>query len=185
MTLFEHPFPLLQWGTVIGASLVASLCDLRSRRIPNSLTGPLFIAGVAASAAFGGAAGLLDAAAAGCLLAVPYVLLFVLAGGGAGDAKLMGALGAWLGVVQGAVTLACVCACGVLLALIFACSRNNLGSVLGRISGFGRAALAPLGSATPRSVSFWLPVPDDSQKMPYGVAVLAGTVLSAYLFKIV
>jgi len=31
------------------------------------------------------------------LLGIPYFLLFAFAGGGAGDAKIMAALGAWVG----------------------------------------------------------------------------------------
>ena len=42
----ENKMVLLQWGVVIGASLAAAIFDLRERRIPNMLCGPLFIAGL-------------------------------------------------------------------------------------------------------------------------------------------
>ena len=37
---------IIQWGVVIGASLIAAVLDLRARRIPNLLCGPLFITGL-------------------------------------------------------------------------------------------------------------------------------------------
>ena len=49
---------VLQWGVVIGASLLAALSDLRERRIPNALTFPLFVVGLIWAAWFGGLAGL-------------------------------------------------------------------------------------------------------------------------------
>ena len=71
-----------------------------------------------------------DALAACVMLALPYVVLFVFAGGGAGDAKLMGAIGTWLGLVNGVVALAAVAASGILLAVAFALARRRLLVVL-------------------------------------------------------
>ena len=105
---------LLQWGVVIGASLVAAAFDLQTRRIPNALTMPLLLAGLIRAIWLGRLLGLADAAAACFLLAMPFVLLFVFAGGGAGDAKLMGAIGAWLGLAQGMRVLLCVAAAGII-----------------------------------------------------------------------
>jgi prepilin signal peptidase PulO-like enzyme (type II secretory pathway) len=87
---------LFQWGVVFGTSLAAAIFDLRSKRIPNALTIPLLVAGLVWATWIGGLSGLGNAAAACFLLALPYVFLFLFAKGGAGDAKLMGAIGAWL-----------------------------------------------------------------------------------------
>ena len=116
-TLYEHPIPALQWGTVLGAALVAAFWDLRSRRIPNLLTGPLLLCGWCQSVWLCGAHGLLDSFVASLLLATPFAILFAFAGGGAGDAKLMGALGSWLGVVSGIAVLLAVCLCGMVIAV--------------------------------------------------------------------
>src|SRR5687768_7423149 len=107
-TLQNHPSPLLQWGAVLGATAVAAFTDSRARRIPNWLTGPVLAAGLIQAVVVGGGAGLADSLAAMLMLALPYIVLFLFAGGGAGDAKLMGALGSWLGLVQGAVVLGLV-----------------------------------------------------------------------------
>lgn len=76
---------------------VAAIWDLRTRRIPNALTLPVFAAGWIYQIADRGWVGLGDAGA-GFLLG--FGLLFVLwmiGGGGGGDVKLMGALSVWLG----------------------------------------------------------------------------------------
>ncbi len=76
---------------------IAAGWDLRSRRIPNKLTLPVFAAGWVFQAFDRGWAGIGDAALG---FAVGFGILFVLwivGGGGGGDVKLMGALSVWLG----------------------------------------------------------------------------------------
>lgn len=81
----------------------AAVCDLRTKRIPNKLTLPVFGAGLLYQVAFNGLGagvghpGLIDAVAA---FAAGFGLLWVLwmiGGGGGGDVKLMGALSVWIG----------------------------------------------------------------------------------------
>ena len=95
---------IFQWSVVIVASLAAAAFDLRTRHIPNILTGPLLLSGLIWSGWHGGLAGLGDAAAACAVLAVPFVFMFLFCNGGAGDAKLMAGIGAWLGLAQSVVT---------------------------------------------------------------------------------
>jgi prepilin peptidase CpaA len=179
-TLYEHPLPALQWGTVLGASLVAAFWDLRSRRIPNLLTGPLLLCGWCQSAWLCGGHGLLDSFVATLLLATPFVILFVFAGGGAGDAKLMGALGSWLGVVSGIAVLLAVCLCGMVIAVAFALSKRRLGAVLANISGALVGWIPPLfGHGKLRDAARLMPGAAEGQKMPYGPAIFAGTALAA------
>ena len=183
-TLYEHPIPALQWGTVLGASLVAAFWDLRSRRIPNLLTAPLLLCGWVESAWLCGGQGLLDSLVATLLLAAPFVLLYAFGGGGAGDAKLMGALGSWLGVVSGIAVLLAVCLCGMALAIAFALSKRRLGAALANISGavfgllqpvFGHGKLRQAGREAVRL----MPGAGESQQMPYGLAIFAGSAVAA------
>lgn len=74
----------LQWGVVLGASLVAAWTDLAARRIPNRLTIPVFLLGLLWSTARGGPAGLADSLGGAGVMMLPMVLLFLLVGGGAG-----------------------------------------------------------------------------------------------------
>ena len=179
-TLQHHPWPALQWGVVIGAALIGAVLDARSQRISNRLTGPLLIGGLAVSTWVGGVPGLFDSLAGCCALAAPYVLLFALAGGGAGDAKLMGALGAWLGVVQGVVVLLAVALCGGLLAVGFALWRRRLGRTLGLVTHAARAFSGfCVGALSVRDAGAAFPTESEVQQMPYGPAIFLGVVFSA------
>jgi prepilin peptidase CpaA len=179
-TLYDQSVPAVQWGTVLGASLAAAVTDARSRRIPNWLTGSVLTAGLVHAVLVGGGLGLLDATAACLVLALPYVILFALAGGGAGDAKLMGAIGAWLGLVYGTATLVAVCLSGVIMGLIYAASARRLGAVGSSMGKLARAAIYPLfGAGSLRDLPHLMPETAQSQTMPYGLAILAGVIMSA------
>ncbi len=172
---------LFQWGVVIGASLVAAALDVRTRRIPNALCGPLLVAGLIWSAWSGGVEGLGKAAAACILLMMPFVLMFLFAGGGAGDAKLMAAIGAWLELEQGIIVLGCVCVAGGVLAIATAIAKRRLKVVLANIVlsiyNFMFAVLTArsIGAAANEAR------PEQTEKLtiPYGVAIFAGVCAGA------
>ncbi|WP_280182652.1 A24 family peptidase [Nocardia cyriacigeorgica] len=82
--------------------MALSVSDIRSRRLPDLLTGP----GAAVVLAYAGCTGRLAAALAGAaLLAVPYLIVYVVtpAAFGAGDVKLAIGLGAAAGICGGPV----------------------------------------------------------------------------------
>ena len=114
----DERLAIFQWGVIISASLVSAIWDVRLRRIPNIITFPLLLAGLLWVTCHGGLSSLAEGVGACILLALPYVFLFFFANGGAGDAKLMGAIGAWLGFKQGIVVLCCVATAGIILAII-------------------------------------------------------------------
>ncbi|MCK4601439.1 MAG: prepilin peptidase [Phycisphaerae bacterium] len=176
MTLWNQAPPLAQWAVVIGASLVGAVFDVKSRRIPNALTGPLLVGGLLWAGMVGGAAGLADAAAGCVVLAAPYILLFLLAEGGAGDAKLMGAIGAWLGLVNGLVALGTVAVCGVVLAVGFALAKRQSRRVFVNVA---RVACWAIFWVFARGKAPRLPKAKDMPKMPYGVAIFMGVCLAA------
>jgi len=178
--LQDHSWTTLQWGTVLGASLAACVWDLRSRRIPNLLTLPLFLGGLGFATLVAGPVGFLDGLVASLVLALPYVVLFAFAGGGAGDAKIMGALGAWLGLVHGTAVLMAVCLAGVVLAVSFAALRRRLGVLRTNLSGVPAALLYPLfGGGSFRDVGRMIPSVEEGEKMPYGTAIFLGTFIAA------
>ena len=85
------------WLLALALAVWAGWTDWRSRRIPNWLTVPAFFVGLGAHWMVAGSKGVLfslKGAAVALALLFPFVLL---RGLGAGDWKLMGALGAFLG----------------------------------------------------------------------------------------
>ncbi len=87
----------LPWILAVILAIIAGLGDLRTRKIPNRLTVPALLIGIAVNVLLSGWHGLalsLEGAGIGLGLLLPVVLL---RGLGAGDWKLMGALGAMVG----------------------------------------------------------------------------------------
>jgi len=85
---------------VVATIVFISMCvafDVRTLRIPNLVTGPAILLGLAANGWMSGWSGL-AASAIGFAVAVGLLLLpFALGGIGGGDVKMMGAVGALLG----------------------------------------------------------------------------------------
>ena len=85
-------------AVAVTTALLGAAFDLKSRRIPNFITGPALLLGLSLHLALDGWRGLLAAFAA-VLLCGAIFLLFYLAGGmGAGDVKLIAAVGCIAGV---------------------------------------------------------------------------------------
>lgn len=179
MTLWDHPSPHLQWGVVILTSLAGAGYDLATYRIPNRITGPVFVVGLFSAVWIGGLPAFADAVCGCLLLALPYILLFLFVGGGAGDAKMMGALGAWLGIVNGVVVLVSVVVAGAVCGLCFALAKRQFQAVLGRVAGMlmgivihpviqGKAGTSDNRPAAQR----------EMLAMPYGAAIFIGVCIA-------
>ena len=121
--------------------VLAAIIDGRELRVPNWLTYPLALAGLAFVTAFGGAGGLLsgvEGLALGLALLLP---LYAIGGMGAGDVKLLAAAGAWVGpwhilgafvatgLVGGVMALAMIARSGA-----FARHRAQFGMIAGEIA---------------------------------------------------
>jgi prepilin peptidase CpaA len=147
-------------------ALIAGFTDWRSRRIPNWLTVPAFAVGVFLNTLVGGWAGLktsLLGAALGLLLLLPFVFLRSL---GAGDWKLAGALGSFVGW-QTLVTLLIISifVAGV-MALILVIYKRRFTQTLRNI--WGMLASMAMFHMPGAEVSLDNP---QSLKIPYGVAL--------------
>ena len=87
------------WVSTVAVTVAAALVDFRSRKIPNWLTVPAIAAGITLRTVLGGWPGAkasLEGVGLALLILLPLVLLRAL---GAGDWKLMGAVGAFLGPI--------------------------------------------------------------------------------------
>jgi prepilin peptidase CpaA len=113
-------------SAVVAISLIACVTDLRTRRIPNTLTFGAAVAGLVAHAVLEGPAGASTAVAGwvtGLLVFLPF---FALGGMGGGDVKLLAGLGAWLGAYETLYLALYSAAAGGALAVIVAFARGYL-----------------------------------------------------------
>lgn len=164
---------LTVWIATLILTLLAGSLDLRSRRIPNWLTVPGFFAGIALHTVLSGWRGtLLALEGAGLALAILLipVLMRLL---GAGDWKLMGAVGAFVGPMMLLfVLLASVLVSGV-MAVVHVLGKRRVKETFQKMIVLVRGVWA-FGLRTNPQASLDTP---DSLKLPYGVAVAAATVL--------
>ena len=92
-----------QWiavAIIVGITIAAAVIDFRSRRLPNWFTIPVLVSGVLFHVITGGLAGLGTALGGFATGFGILMVLWLIGGGGGGDVKLMGALGAWLGATS-------------------------------------------------------------------------------------
>ena len=161
--------------TFVGMSFVSAgigaWSDVRTRRIPNWLTGSSILAGLILHLVLGGWRSLGSAALAG-LLAGAVFLVFHLAGGmGAGDVKLMTAVSVLAGLNHFAEILIATALMGGVFALTLAVSRRRLKHTLSNIG----VLVAHHGSSGLRPHSDINVSNEETLRLPYGLAIAAGT----------
>lgn len=155
-------------AAAVACAGLAAIVDLRTRRIPNLLTFPAAALGILL--AMSGAAGQsLGSALLGLGVGVGLMLPGYFWGGtGAGDVKLMGAVGSLLGPGLALRVFLASAIAGGALALVVAVSRGRVRSTL-----CGAAALVtgwPPGNRAPADV--------NARRFAYGPAIAVGTMLA-------
>lgn len=149
--------------------------DISSRRIPNWLTVTGLLAGMGISSLIPSGIGLgssLLGAATGFAVLLPLYLLRAM---GAGDVKLLAAVGAFLGPlpVLGAALLTFVS--GGALSLTVAIFSKSLGRVLTNLRLMGMVAF------TGRATGVELRDVQTTGRLPYALAIAVGTGLQLWL----
>lgn len=161
-------------GIVLG---IAVLTDVWRHRIPNVLTFSAVALGLLLHTWLFGAEGLGDSAA-GLLVGLLALLpLYLLGGMGAGDVKLMAAVGALLGFKPAVASVVCTLIVGGVIGLALLIVRGGLGSLLRRYRSTLRV-LWTTGTLNPTG-----PAPGEvaAQRFPYALAIGLGT-LAAFLW---
>ncbi|GAX91532.1 A24 family peptidase [Effusibacillus lacus] len=161
---------------VLGAGLLISLVtDLRSRKILNVVTLPVIGIAVVYHTVVSGWDGLVFSVSGLLfgfgLLFIPYLL----GGMGAGDVKLLAAIGSLKGAAFVFSSFLYTCLIGGVISLIILAVRKQLGKSMHRI---GHALVCMRGSAESFNV---LEKSELHHAFPYGVAIVLGS-LSAYLW---
>lgn len=169
---------MYQFAIIGGAALLAAFFDVRSRRIPNALTFPLILCGIAHAALTGEAGGVWTAIQSAVLLSLPCLVLFLFAGGGAGDVKLLGALGAWLSVDQALQLLVAVAISGVVCGFAMAAIKGRVGIVLRNLWQIVCAMLFALSARRVKDAQNMMPDQAQMQTMPFGVPIFLGVCLA-------
>jgi prepilin peptidase CpaA len=157
--------------------LLAVRSDLDARRIPNPLVAWGALAGLACSMAPGGIG--LAPALAGLLLGLLSLLpLYALRALGAGDVKLMAAVGAFVGARALPLTLLATFVAGGVLTLLVTLYHGTATQTLRNVRDMLSSACWRLLC---REAPVLEPAPASAGKMPYALAIAAGAWLQAAL----
>jgi prepilin peptidase CpaA len=161
------------WIYTLAVTLIAAWTDWRTRRIPNWLTVPALVLGIGVNtlaAGWPGARASLEGAGLALIILFPFVLK---RGLGAGDWKLMAAIGAFLGPLLFLLALlGSVLVCGLMaivhlirMGQVMTTLRNMVVLVRGVFS-FGFRSHPEISLDNPKLL-----------KLPFGVAAAIATVI--------
>ena len=166
----QTPSDALVIAILAAATGLAAVIDLRTRRIPNTLTGSLAIVGIGLAAAQLGPVGI-GGAIVGCLLGFAFMLPGNVFGAtGAGDVKLFAAAGALLGPATTVRAFMFTAIAGGVLALVVALRRRRLAhtvSTTARLVAGSTSAAAAIES------------PTADNRFAYAPAIAIGVVMAA------
>jgi len=155
---------------VVALVIVASVSDVRTRRIPNLLTLPAIAAGLVANTVVGGFSGL-GMSAAGILTAGLVVGGFCwFRAMGFGDLKLCAAVGAWIGPSALLFALLITAMAGGVMAIVYAVWKGKLGVLFDRSSNLLRGSRSSASDVRDPS----------ALAIPYAPAIAFGVVFSFF-----
>jgi prepilin peptidase CpaA len=174
MTLFQSD--LTYPATASACALVGSVFDVKSRRIPNFVTVPAFLLGLAMHLALGGWRQLLTSLAAGVICGLVFLVFYIAGGMGAGDVKLIMAVGCIAGLSHVAYLLVLTALSGGVMAVVLALARGRLQQTFMNVGEL----------ATHHSREGLQPHPDlnlgntATLRLPYALAIAGGSLLTLY-----
>jgi prepilin peptidase CpaA len=161
-------------GLAALCACIGAFRDVRTRRIPNWLTGPSILVGLLLHLILQGWRGIGAAAIAGLIAFVVFLIFHVAGGMGAGDVKLMTAVCTLAGPAYVAEILIATALLGGVFAIIVAVSHHRVKETLGNIGVLvvhhGTSGLQPHNEINVTNA--------EKLRLPYGVAIAAGTGVS-------
>ena len=161
-------------ATATLCAFVGAGFDLKSRRIPNFVTGPSILLGLLLHGSLDGWQGMLSALVSGLLCGVIFVIFYLAGGMGAGDVKLITAAGCLAGLPHAAYLLVLTSLAGGVMALALALMRGRLKetlcNVLALTSHHSQVGLIPHPEINVLNT--------NTLRLPYGVAIAAGSSLT-------
>lgn len=166
---------MLPWSLqllVAVIALVAGIYDIRYRRIPNWLVLPGFLLGILLNGFLYFGEGLWRSAAGVGLALVIYFPLYLLRGMGAGDVKLMAALGAMVGWQNWIVIFIVSGILGGIFAVILTLAKGRFRKTMSNV-GYMLWEMAHLRSPYMRSGDLDVKSP-TAVTLPHGAVVALG-----------
>src|SRR5262245_29369586 len=163
--------PLWVAVPVIVLATLAARADVRTRKIPNRITFPAMLLGLAVHTAINGTQGL-TASLIGLSVALALIPGWLMRWMGAGDVKLMAAAGAWLAWPQAAIALLASLVAGGVISLIVAARRRKLWMAVRGAAVTGFWALARTAAPAPATTGI---------RFPFALAVWAGCAMALWV----
>ncbi len=161
-------------SAAVAIAVTAAVVDVAERRIPNRLTYPCMLAGLVAGFILYRWSGLRNAMVGGLVGGGTFLVFYLLRTMGAGDVKLMTAIGCIVGPRKAIEIVLAAAIAGGMLAIGYAICRGRLRSTLANVGHLIRfhAALGPqvhpiINLSNPQAV-----------RMPYAVAIAVGVLYS-------
>ena len=154
-------------------AIVAAQADVRTRKIPNTLTFPALLVGLVTHLVLGGREGFLASLAGMAVVGVALIPGWLMRWMGAGDVKLMAAMGAWLAFPHAVIALLLSLIAGGVFAAAVALRRGVLGLALRNTAFVAVWSLQRPGSA-PAPVTTGI-------RFPFALAILAGCAVASWL----
>lgn len=161
-------------GTVL---TIATITDIKSHRIANTLTGPALIIGLIINVWFDGTTGLLSSVYGLLIGFFCFLPLYIAGGMAAGDVKLMAVVGSFIGssLILHAVLMSLVA--GSVLGIVWLIRFNGIGCFFRRYILIGKYSIM--------TGSFHYVQPDKDEaallRFPYASAISCGTILTLWL----
>lgn len=154
--------------------VISGAFDLRTRKIPNWLTGSGILAGVGLQFWAEGIHGLTAAALGIGLAVLVYLPLYFLRGMGAGDVKLMAGVGAVCGPSIWFHVFIATSLLGGIVALILAAAKSRLKTTLFNLAGIISALVRGVApSKRDPALDFRNP---RALRLPHGAVIASGSV---------
>ncbi len=160
-------------------AMIASVTDIRSRRIPNWLTAVGFLAGFSLNIFLYGLPGLKNASLGVGIALLVYFPLFCVKGMGAGDVKLMAAIGALVGPGNWLRIFIFTALIGGAIALALILYRGFLNRTLHNV---GYILMSPFRGRLPYQDNPQLDVTSGAGlSLPHGAVIALGTFLFVFV----